>query len=278
MTTPETTTAAAAAGQPGWAGQAGQEGAARRWVRLTLLHARYQFIETVRVPIAVLGIMLFPALAMVFFVVPQQEVANDPILATASATQLGAFAIASACMFTFGAGVSEDRSKPFHPYLRTLPVGAGPPLAGRVLNGVGWAFLSLLPLVLLAGFLTAATLPWHRALLLVVAVPAVAMPFTLLGIAIGYAMSPKAAIAVVQATLFPLAFAGGMFLPPMMFPAWLDAISTATPTRGARELFIAATTGEPLEPVFLAVLVGWTVVFAVLTVTAYRRDEGRRFR
>ena len=37
-------------------------------LRLALLHARYQFLETVRVPIAVIGNMLFPALAMFFFV------------------------------------------------------------------------------------------------------------------------------------------------------------------------------------------------------------------
>jgi len=248
-----------------------------RWVRLALLHARYQFLEMVRVPIAVLGNLLFPGLALVFFVVPQAEVAQDPVLATASATQLGAFAVASTCMFTFGAGVAEDRARPFDPYLRTLPVGAGPPLVGRVLNGLLWTYLALVPLVLIAGLLTAATLSPLRLVLTVLCVPAIAVPFTLLGIAIGYAMSAKAAIAVVQATLFPLAFAGGMFLPPTLFPAWLDAVSTATPTRGARELFVSITTGEPLDGVFLAVLVGWTVVFAVFAVVAYRRDEGRRF-
>lgn len=91
-------------------------------------------------------------------------------------------------------------------------------------------------------------------------------------------MSPKAAIAVVQLTLFPLAFAGGLFLPPQMFPTWLDAISRLTPTRGARELIIAATTGAPLGTAFVLVLLGWTAALAALTVFAYRRDEGRNYR
>lgn len=209
---------------------------------------------------------------------PQQAVVADPVVATAATAQLAAFAIASTCMFTFGVGVAEDRVKPFAPFQRTLPVGAVPPLAGRVLNGVVWSFIALVPLVVVGGTLTSATLTPARAAASLVTVIAIATPFTLLGLAIGYSMSAKAAIAVVQLTLFPLAFAGGMFLPPEMFPRWLDAISTFTPTRGVRELFVATTTGGPLDAKFVAVVLGWAVVFAALAVIAYRRDEGRRFR
>ena len=55
-------------------------------LRLTWLHLKYQFLETVRVPVAVLGNLLFPALAMFFFVVPQKEVAQNPVAATTEST------------------------------------------------------------------------------------------------------------------------------------------------------------------------------------------------
>ncbi|WP_273652747.1 ABC transporter permease [Cellulomonas fimi] len=245
---------------------------------LALLHARLNFIETVRIPIAVLGNLLFPALALLFFVVPQRAVAEDPLVATAAVAQLGTFAVMSTCLFTFGVGVAEDRALPFDPYLRTLPAGAGPRLAGRVLNGVLWAYLALVPLVLIGALLTEAVLPVGRALAAVVVVPLVAVPFLLLGVAIGYRLSSKAAIAVVQATLFPLAFAGGLFLPPEAFPTWLDAISKALPSRAARDLAVQATTGYDAYAWAVPVLVGWTVLFAVLAALAYRSDEGRRFR
>jgi ABC-2 type transport system permease protein len=96
--------------------------------------------------------------------------------------------------------------------------------------------------------------------------------------AIGYSLSAKAALPVVQVILFPLAFAGGLFLPPFLFPPWLDAISMATPTRAGRDLLVQALTGEPAYGGAWFVLLGWTVVFAALAVGAYRRDEGRRFR
>ena len=247
-------------------------------VRLALLHARYQVTETVRVPIAVIGNMLFPGLAMFFFVVPQESVASDPVAATAAVGQLGMFAVMSTCLFTYGAGVSEDRQQPFDPYLRTLPAGAGPRMAGRVVNGAAFALLGLLPLVLIGWLFTEASVPAGRLALAVLVIAAVALPFLLLGMAIGYSLSAKAALPVVQVVLFPLAFAGGLFMPPEAFPGWLDGISQVLPSRAGRDLLVEALTDQPAYGAALPVLVGWGVLFAALAAAAYRRDEGRRFR
>ncbi|SFJ60483.1 ABC transporter permease [Cellulomonas sp. KH9] len=250
----------------------------RPWASLAWLHTRYQFLETVRVPIAVIGNLLFPALALLFFVVPQDAITSDPLASTAAIAQLGTFAVMSACLFTHGAGVAEDRAKPFDPFVRTLPARPGPRLAGRVVNGLLWAYLALVPPVLVGALLTSASLTGLRALGAFVMVALVAVPFTLLGLAIGYAMSTKAALAVVQCVLFPLAFAGGLFMPPEIFPGWLDVISQALPSRAARDLVVQVTTGVEGSAVALPVLLAWTAVFAALAVAAVRSDEGRRFR
>lgn len=244
---------------------------------LTWLHTKFGFLETIRVPIAVIGNLLFPGLALLFFVVPNTQVAGNPVYATAAVAQLGAFAVMSSSLFGFGIGVAEDRALPFDAYLRTLPAAAGPRLVGRLINGLAWSYLSLVPVVVIGALATKATLTWAQAGGLVLLVAAVAVPFTLLGLAYGYALSPKAAIAVVQVTVFPLAFAGGMFLPPEMFPHWLDMISLGTPSRAARDLVVQVTTGLDPGAWALPVMIGWTVMFAVLAVVAYRRDEGRRF-
>ena len=54
--------------------------------RLIRVHTRYQFTETVRIPVAVIGTMLFPSLSLLFFVVPQ-PFAHDPAAATAATAQ-----------------------------------------------------------------------------------------------------------------------------------------------------------------------------------------------
>lgn len=246
--------------------------------RIAALHARYQFLQTIRVPIAVIGNMLFPALAMFFFVVPQAKVAGDPVPATAAVGQLAVFAVMSTCLFSYGLGVAEERAQPFDPYLRTLPAGAEPQMIGRVVNGGVFALLGLAPLVLIGRLFTAATVTGGQAVAGVGAILAVALPFLLLGMAIGYSLSAKAALAVVQAALFPLAFAGGLFLPPTMFPVWLDGFSQALPSRAGRDLMVQALTGHTAYALAIPVLAAWAVLFAALAVWAYRRDQGRRFR
>lgn len=247
-------------------------------LRLTWLHLRYQFLETVRVPIAVLGNMLFPALAMFFFVVPQRDVAQSPLWATMSVASLGLFAVCSASLFTYGLGVAEDRQLPFDPFLRSLPAGPGPRMVARIGNGAIFALFGLVPLILIAWLFTAATVTFGQLLAGIGTILLVSVPFVLLGMAVGYSLSAKAALPVVQVVLFPLAFAGGLFLPPEVFPSWLDGISQATPTRAGRDLLVQALTGQPAYPMAWVVLLGWTALFAALAVGAYRRDEGRRFR
>lgn len=245
---------------------------------LSWLHLKYQFLETVRIPVAVLGNMLFPALAMAFFVVPQEEVSGNPEWATMAVAGLGLFAVCSASLFTYGLGVAEDRQLPFYPYLRSLPTGPGPQMVGRVLNGAVFALFGLAPLILVAVLFTEATATPPRLVAGVGTILAVAVPFVLLGLGVGYALPAKAALPVVQVILFPLAFAGGLFMPPEIFPGWLDALSKATPTRAGRDLLVQALTGNDAYAAALPVLVGWTVLFAALAAWSYRRDEGRRFR
>ncbi|WP_418275630.1 ABC transporter permease [Isoptericola jiangsuensis] len=245
--------------------------------RLAWLHLRFQFLETVRIPVAVIGNLVFPALALGFFVVPQQTVAQDPFFATTAVASLSVFAVMSSSLFSHGLGVSEDRQLPFDPFVRTLPAGPWPRMVGRIGNGTVMSLLALVPLLVVGWIFTAAAVTVVQLLGGIGTVLVVGVPFVLLGLAIGYSMPAKAAIAVVQVMVFPLAFAGGLFLPPMMFPAWLDTVSRFTPSRAGRDLVVEVTTGVPAYGGAWLVLLGWTAVFAVLAVLAYRRDEGRRF-
>lgn len=243
---------------------------------LSVLHARSQLVEALRVPIAVVGTVGFPALSLLFFVVPQ-PFAREQVAATAATAQISLFSAMSVCLFTYGVGVAEDRALPWDGYLRTLPVGPVPRLAGRLLNGLCFALLGLLPVLLISATLTAASLPLDRLALALGAIALAALPLMGIGLTIGYALTSRAALAVAQALLLPLAFGGGLFLPPDQFPSWLDAVSTALPTRAGRDLLVGATTGAPVSPTALLVLAGWTVAAFALTGCAYRRDEGRRF-
>ncbi|GAB3616465.1 hypothetical protein GCM10027416_10220 [Okibacterium endophyticum] len=245
---------------------------------LALVHTKYSLIETMRIPIAVIGSLVFPALALLFFVVPQPAVAGNALFATQAVISLSVFAIMSNSLFSFGLSISEDREKPWDPYLRTLPV----PGIARVLSyvfSIGlMGLVAIIPVIAIGAIFTAAEASPVRVLFGFVVLAVSALPFMLIGVCVGYSMPSKAAIAVVQVVMFGFAFAGGLFLPPMMFAPWLDALSMFFPSRQARELVIWAVQGGDLAPWAWIGIIVWIVVMLALALVLFRRDEGRRYR
>ncbi|WP_181778902.1 ABC transporter permease [Pseudonocardia pini] len=242
---------------------------------LTRLHWRYLLLENVRIPIGIVSAAAFPALSLLFFVVPFDYGAEQE---TAAVVGLTVFAVMSSFLFTFGVGVADDREKSWDPYLRTLPAPAWPRIAGRILSGATFALVAIVPVIVVGALFTAATTTVPRLALGIVALLVAGLPFLLGGLAIGYSLPVKAALPVTQLIFFPVAFAGGLLLPPMLFPGWLEAVSVVTPARGARDLVVWAVLGTPPSTVALVVLAAWIVLTAGLAVWGYRRDEGRRFR
>ncbi|MFC0097558.1 ABC transporter permease [Micromonospora marina] len=242
---------------------------------LALVHARYQLLEIIRIPVAVVGSAFFPAAAMLFFVVP--FAGDDPVGATYATAAMVTFAVMSANIFQYGVGVAEDRDQPWNPYTRTLPAGPAPRLAGRILAGLVLTYVSMIPVVLIAAVATEARVSAVQFLLGLGAVAVVSVPFTLLGLAIGYSLPSKAAIVVAQVIFFPLAFGGGLLSGPDDAPGFIKAIAPYLPTRGAVELIWTAVTDFRPDIRALVMLVVWVLVLAALAGWAYRRDEGRRF-
>jgi ABC-2 type transport system permease protein len=242
---------------------------------LTVTHAKFQILETVRIPIALIGSAFFPAASMLFFVVP--FVGDDPVASTFATASMVTFAVMTTNLFQYGVGVAEDRQQPWDPFTRALPAGPLPRFLGRILAGVVLMTISLAPVVLIAALFTAATLSLPALLSALGTTVVIAVPFTLMGLAIGYSMPAKAAIVVAQVLFIPLAFGGGLMTPPGAAPGFVETIAPYLPTGSAVRLMWAAVGDFPLSASIVSTLVGWTIALAALAVWAYRRDEGRRF-
>jgi ABC-2 type transport system permease protein len=243
---------------------------------LTLTHARYLLLETVRVPVALIGSLFFPTAAMLFFVVPFSG--DDPTAATYATASMVTFAVMTSNLFGHGVGVAADRALPWDAYTRTLPAGPGPRFAGRIIVGLVMTAASLLPVVVIAALFTEASTTPLGLLLGAGAALAAAVPFTLMGLAIGYGLPMKAALAVAQVLFFPLAFFGGLMSSPLDPPGIVRAAAPYLPTRGAVELLWAAVADHSPDPRALIMLAVWTVALAGLAVLAYYRDQRQRFR
>ena len=240
-------------------------------------HYRYLLLEQIRIPIAVVSAAAFPALSLLLFVVPF-DWSSNPAAATTSGAQLCGFGVLTGYLFTCAIGVADDREQPWDPYLRTLPAPATARIAGRLLVGVTFGIVSIIPVLLVGALFTSASAPLDTILLGVLAVLVAGLPFLFAGLVIGYSMPTKAAAPATQLAFLPVAFGGGLLVPPDMLPGWLQIVSSLLPSRGARDLVVWTVSGAPPSSLAVVMFVVWTVVLAGLAVWAYRRDEGRRYR
>lgn len=246
-------------------------------IRYTGLYAKYNLLETLRVPMSWVGNLFFPTVALLFFVLPQRAIADNPETATAAVISIATFAVMTSSLFGLGIGVAQSKERPWDAYLRTLPAPALARILAEVFSTGLVGLVAALPLIVIGGIFTAATVTPLQLVAGYLALAVSALPFMFIGISVGYAFASKAAIAVVQILMFGLAFGGGLFLPPTLFPQWLDVASQLLPSRQVREFVRWAAQGTPINPWLVVGLVLWTVATLVIALLLARRDEAHRY-
>jgi ABC-2 type transport system permease protein len=244
-------------------------------VRLVLLHARAMTLELVRYPTFSVPTVAFPALFFLLFVAPRSDRATDPTLLLAS---FAGFAVLGVSFFQFGVGIAAERESPWERFVRTLPVRVRVRFAARVLSATlfGLASAALVGVAALAT--TEARLTAPRSLALVGALALGAVPFALLGIALGYWASPRSALPTANVLYLVLAFLGALWTTPRHLPGSVREVSPLVPTRQFGNVLWGATSGHLWRPRDWILLAAWTALFAALAAWGYRRDEGRRYR
>lgn len=242
-------------------------------MKLLVVHTRMVTLEFLRYPSFVVPTLLFPALFFAFFAIPRaDEETADFMLAS-----FVAFAFLGVAFFQFGVGISAERLSPWELFVRTLSVSPWQRVAGRVLSALGFASASAFVVAALALATTPVSLNMPQGMALAAALLVGSIPFALLGFAIGYLASPKAALPIANLLFLSLAYLGAMWTGPGSLPDGIRALSLALPTRQWMEI-LWAPLRETVPLLAVLGLLVWGTVFALVATWAYRRDDGQRFR
>lgn len=242
-------------------------------MRLITAHIRITLLGLLRSPGYWVPTLLFPTMLYLFF--GARVVAPDAAAVALAAWSV--YAVLGVAFYQFGVGVAQDRECPWDTYLRILPAGSLPPLLAQIVVAILFAIVAVLILWAAAGQAAGIDLGIGARFRLGLVLALGAIPFALFGIALGYLVSAKAAVPVANMLFLPLAFAGGLWLPPSQLPEAVARISPLLPTRHFGELAWAAVTRGALPVGSALWLAGYTLVFAMLAVWARRRDQGRRY-
>lgn len=214
--------------------------------------------------------ILFPAMLYAFFGA-QTSVTLWALNAMAS---FAIYAVLGVGFFQFGVGVAQDRESPFALWQTTLPGARTDAWIARILSSLLFTTLSVLLVILIARFMAGLTPSGAALLRLMGACLVSAITATVMGIALGSVASARAAVPLANLIYLPLAYLGGLWVPPPAMPATIEAISRWTPTRAMGELGWAAIHGNSWPLRYVLVLAGWTLI--ALAVAGFAQARNRK--
>jgi ABC-2 type transport system permease protein len=247
---------------------------------MLLAQTRSDFRMRWRVPAFSLTSLILPMLFFTFFGLPfaRNTLPSGISEGAYLLASFAAYAVGNVMVYGFGIGVAVERGQKIDLLLRATPLPPGVAITAKVLTALIFSLFSISALIVygvMAGGIHQGVATWVN---VIVRLLAGSLPLVGLGFAIGYSVGPNAAPAVANLVYLPLAFASGLFMPMSQLPAFVQRIGPYLPVYHYGQLAWGAV-GAPAEPlvVSLAWLAGYTVLFMVIALRAYRREESRKF-
>lgn len=249
-----------------------------RTLTLYVKEAKYEFLKYLRLPIYSLSTVLFPIMFYVLFglMMNRQGSINTMTVCTYLLATYGTFGVMGASLFANGAGVAAERGLGWMQVKKASPM---PPFANFVAKFVvAMIFSSIIELgmITLGVLFGGVHLAFATAVKLLATLVVGSLPFSAMGLAIGYFAGPNSAPAVVNMIYLPMSFLSGLWMPLNMLPKVLQRIAVGLPpyhlAQAALRVLWPSGIGGTFRSdwVFLA---GFMLLALGVARIGYQRDE-----
>lgn len=246
-----------------------------------VLEARYELVKLCRLPVYAIPTIAFPVMFYLLFGIAMSgtRVTGGRNVSGYLLATYGAFGVIGAGLFAFGVGVAVERAQGWLLLKRASPMSPGAYIFGKVAASMafGAAIVALLALsAVVLGGVRLTAVQWT---LLFTTLVVGAAPFCALGLALGYAVGPNSAPAIVNLVHLPAALASGLWLPVEMLPSFMRLLAPWLPQYhlGQLALTITGSARDTNTAGHLMALGLWAVLGVGAAAWAYRRDEGKQY-
>lgn len=175
-------------------------------MNLIFEYLKLYLLETVRNVPALFFTLIFPPL---IFLLSIQVWGTDPHAQRLAYLTFANYSVQTVCFMLLGMGVSQEKNSNWAQYVRTLPASTNVMIIGRVLHTVVLSFTNILLLTLVATLLFHIQISFGQILEVFLVCALGAVPFALIGIAIGYLANQDSARSIF--TILNLLFLFGSF-------------------------------------------------------------------
>ncbi len=224
-----------------------------------------EVLKSWRLPQFILPTVITPAAFYALFTLALQT--PTPARAAANLAAYGVFAAIGPSLFGFGAGVAMEREQGLIEMKRVSPMPIGAFITGK-LAAACLVTAAALALIYAASVVAGVRLEPGQWLGLLALHLASVVPFALIGLGIGMRLGGKGAVGVANALFLGFAVIGGLWIPSMALPGWMQAIGQFTPSFHLGQI-ANAIVGAPMMGTVLAHVAATVAITAAAGLFAW---------
>ncbi len=242
--------------------------------------AKYEFLKNLRIPRYSFSVILFPLMFYVLFglVMGRQSIGSLSTREYLIATY-GTFGVMGASLFGVAAGLAAERGLGWLQVKRASPMPPFAYFAAKVVTSTIFSAAVVLLLLLLGVCLGGVRLALPETVKLVSTLVAGSVPFSAMGLAIGYFIGPNSAPAVINLIYLPLSFASGLWIPFLFLPRMVQRIAVFLPPYHLAQLALDILRAGQQESSWThwKFLIGFALVCLGVARIGFQRDEAKMY-
>jgi ABC-2 type transport system permease protein len=253
----------------------------RHIATIYLKETKYEFLKNLRLRVYTASVLSFPIMFYILFGLVLNS--NQEIGATRVPTYLlatyGTFGIMGASLFGTAAGLASDRGLGWLQVKRASPM---PPFAyffAKVITSMVFSAVIVVALFTLGITLGHVRMPVLDFVRLLATLVAGSLPFSAMGLALGYFAGPNSAPPVINLIYLPMSFCSGLWVPFMFLPKVVRQIALVLPPYHLSQLalgVVGAGTHES-NAVHWQVLAAFTMICLGVARIGFQRDQEKMY-
>jgi ABC-2 type transport system permease protein len=246
-----------------------------------LKEAKYEFLKNLRLRMYTASVLSFPIMFYVLFglVLNQHQAIGGTSIPTYLIATYGTFGVMGASLFGTAAGLASDRGLGWLQVKRASPMPPFAYFAAKVITSMIFSAVIVLALFLLGFTLGGVRMPMVDFARLSGTLVAGSLPFSAMGLALGYFTGPNSAPATINLIYLPMSFCSGLWVPFMFLPKVVRQIALVLPPYHLSQLALGIVGAGSHESsvAHWEVLAAFTMICLGVARIGFQREQEKMY-
>jgi ABC-2 type transport system permease protein len=246
-----------------------------------LKEAKYEFLKNFRLRMYTASVLSFPIMFYVLFglVLNSKESIGSTHVPTYLIATYGTFGVMGASLFGTAAGLASDRGLGWLQVKRASPMPPFAYFAAKVITSMIFSAIIVLALFALGVTLGGVRMPFAEFARLLGTLVAGSLPFSAMGLALGYFTGPNSAPATINLIYLPMSFCSGLWVPFVFLPKIARQVALILPPYHLSQLAlrIVGAGWHEAAATHWEVLLAFTMICLGIARIGFQRDQEKMY-